>query len=210
MRTAVPADVPDELLDEYIAQAIIADAHDKNSRGGGGRGHLRYARESVALTSRPGRAASTNKRFLASMIRNVDSHNQRQIHEAESVARDRERDRCRNEQRHDERHRRRRGEEFDPRRPGEESEVRRRGASRWDTVWQPYGYGSARTSRFDAGRPARGAPRAREDDCDARSRHSDRSRSGSPMQLQETDSEDEIGPVPARPVRQWDVGKDTQ
>ncbi|WFD03366.1 hypothetical protein MOBT1_002055 [Malassezia obtusa] len=66
---SIPVNVPDDELDEYIAEMILSDARAKE---------LAYERRGVAAYTQPSPAARTNKRFLASMIRSVDSHNQRQ------------------------------------------------------------------------------------------------------------------------------------
>ncbi|WFC96550.1 hypothetical protein MBRA1_003211 [Malassezia brasiliensis] len=74
-RVSIPVNVPDDELDAYIAEMILAEAQAKEEA---------YARRGPAAeafantTARSAPPARTNKRFLATMIRSVDAHNQRQ------------------------------------------------------------------------------------------------------------------------------------
>lgn len=192
---SIPVNVPDDELDEYIAEMILSDARAKE---------LAYERRGVAAytqyvchSRRPSPAARTNKRFLASMIRSVDSHNQRQEASEAQAAQRRVRDRRDTGTRElfqrsvprellgrtDRHSRKSTGHPLEDR--GEPS--RARSLSRWD---QPPGEPRPRASRWDQGP---------QDNYDTRR---SRRRSRSPS------SEPEIGPQPAPPVRQWDLGKD--
>ncbi|PKI84907.1 hypothetical protein MVES_000810 [Malassezia vespertilionis] len=75
MDARIPASVPDDALEEYIAEMILQEARQKDKA---------YREQGISAFRAPDlRPGRTNKRFLASTIRNADSHNQRQeTHEA--------------------------------------------------------------------------------------------------------------------------------
>ena len=70
----IPAHISDDALDDYITELIIEEARMKDPAY-----QREYQRSTAARIFAPPREPSTrtNKRFLASMIRNADSHNQR-------------------------------------------------------------------------------------------------------------------------------------
>ena len=75
---------PDDELDRYLADVIAAEAQNRNA--------WYFGTERL-------RPTRTNKRFLASMIRSADSHNQRQEQAQARERRAPSRPRCRSERR---------------------------------------------------------------------------------------------------------------
>lgn len=82
----IPAHISDDALDDYITELIIEEARMKDPAY-----QREYQRFTAAeISTRPRELPTrTNKRFLASMIRNADSHNQRKS--SEGVKREKER-----------------------------------------------------------------------------------------------------------------------
>ena len=70
----IPAHISDDALDDYITELIVEEARMKDPAY-----QREYQRSAAArIFARPREPSTrTNKRFLASMIRNADSHNQR-------------------------------------------------------------------------------------------------------------------------------------
>lgn len=188
-RVSIPVNVPDDELDAYITEMILAEAR-ANEEAYARRGPAAEAFASASARSAP--PARTNKRFLATMIRSVDAHNQRQEASEAQASRNRTHARAADD-RAGLRHARagldrfvqraladragaRTLREASPERTPRTHTQPARATSRWDQ--RPSD--AERTPRRDAPPPLRRAP------------------SSSP----------EIGPQPAPPVRQWDLGKE--
>ncbi|KAI3628988.1 hypothetical protein CBS9595_000060 [Malassezia furfur] len=189
-RVSIPVNVPDDELDAYITEMILAEAQ-ASEAAYARRGPAAEAFASTSARSAP--PARTNKRFLATMIRSVDAHNQRQ--EANEAQASQRRAHARTaDHRAGVRHARagldrfvqraladrsgtRAGREASPERPTRAPTERTRSTSRWDQGPDDTATDVAR--RRNAPPPSRRSP----------------------------SSEPEIGPQPAPPVRLWDLGK---
>ncbi|SPO21708.1 uncharacterized protein UTRI_01191_B [Ustilago trichophora] len=88
--TSTLASIPDQELDAYIAELILQKSRAKEARSQT-QGIGAYLQDDQAVAKDEARVPNTNKRFLASVIRNVEGHNQAllrvQAREAERAVR---------------------------------------------------------------------------------------------------------------------------
>ncbi|KAK4052771.1 hypothetical protein OIV83_002058 [Microbotryomycetes sp. JL201] len=78
--------VPDDQLDQHVAQMLLQDAHKKQQQWNERGSYLDVQPDKNAPIRKP------NKRFLTNMIKSVDDHNQALLRQEREVIRKRERD----------------------------------------------------------------------------------------------------------------------
>ncbi|KAM0786870.1 hypothetical protein ACM66B_002295 [Microbotryomycetes sp. NB124-2] len=196
--------VPDDQLDQHVAQMLLQDAQKKQQQWNERGSYLDREPDKNAPIRKP------NKRFLSNMIKNVDEHNQALLRQERDAQRKREREereaadewrrefrkeskRAENDERYSERRHERRSDDGDQRRDDDVYRSRRDGGDREKNA------DHSSQSRHRKGRLS--YDEEVDDDREARRRRrrhhessrSERHRSSSPARRREEEHDSELG-----------------